>query len=92
MWHQTKAVNLEIRRVYKNNSIIEYLIINSLRNQITNLREIIDRAPLKETKLDESFQLKNHQFPSFRRDQISKGYGKKVFMIENLIVKDSESI
>ena len=58
--------------------IIGYLNINSLRNKIIDLREIMSKAPLDivcadEIKLDESFpnfqfHMENYQFPPFRRD------------------------
>ena len=77
--------------------IIGYLNINSLRNKIIDLREIMSKAPLDivcadETKLDESFpdfqfHMENYQFPPFRRDRNSKGVGKVVFVKNSLIAK-----
>lgn len=37
---------INIRHTYPNNLIIGYLNINSLRNEIISLREIIDKTPL----------------------------------------------
>ena len=67
---------IELRNKYLNNLIKGYcyLIINSLRSKIVDLRETISKAPLDivcidETKLDESFpdfqfHMENYQFPS----------------------------
>ena len=56
---------INIRRTYPNNSIIGYLNINSLRNEIISLRDktTLDILGVDETKLDENlpdlqFQLK----------------------------------
>ena len=48
---------IELRNKYPNKPIIGYLNINSLRNKIVDLREIMSKAPLDivcidETKLD----------------------------------------
>ena len=96
---------IELRNKYMNNPIIGYLNINSLRNKIIDLREIMTKGPLvlvciDETKLDESFpafqfHLENYQFPLFRRDRNSKVGCKLVFAKNGLIakrVKDLETI
>ena len=51
---------INLRKLYTNNPIIEYLNINSLKNKITQLREVCRKAPIDvlcidETKLDASF-------------------------------------
>ena len=78
---------INIRRTYPNNSIIGYLNINSLRNEIISLRDktTLDILGVDETKLDENlpdlqFQLKYDQFPQLLRDRNSKGGGKMVFV------------
>ena len=68
---------IELRNKYLNNPIIGYLNINSLRNKLIDLREIMTKAPLDivcidETQLAESFpdfqfNMENYQFPPFRR-------------------------
>ena len=96
---------IELRNKYLNNPVIGYLNINSLRNKIIDLREIMSKAPhdivcTDETKLDESFpdfhfHMESYQFPPFRRDRNSKGGGKLVFVKNGLIakrVKDLETI
>ena len=55
---------INLRRAYQNNPLIAYLSINSLREKITSLREILKKAKtdllsIDETKLDSSFP--NHQ-------------------------------
>ena len=51
---------INLRKLYTNNPIIGYLNINSLKNKITQLREVSRKAPIdlfciNETKLDTSF-------------------------------------
>ena len=90
---------INIRRTYPNNSIIGYLNINSLRNEIISLRDktTLDILGVDETKLDENlpdlqFQLKYDQFPQFLRDRNSKGGGKMVFAKQELLVKRIQSL
>ena len=88
---------IKVRETYSKNPILGYLNINSLRNKIINLRDIvakvrIDILCVDETKLDESFPdsqflIENYQFPLFRRDRNSKGGGKIVYVREGLISK-----
>ena len=88
---------IELRNKYLNNPVIGYLNINSLRNKIIDLREIMSKAPLDivcidETKLHESFpdfqfHMESYQFPPFRRDRNSKGGGKLVFVKNGLNAK-----
>ena len=69
---------INLRKLFSNNSIIGYLNTNSLRNEITKLREVcrkarIDLLCIDETKLDASFpdaqfSIKGYQYPPFRRD------------------------
>ena len=52
----------------------------------------LDIVCIDKTKLDESFpdfqfHMENYQFPSFQRDQNSKGGGKLVFVKNGLIAK-----
>ena len=82
--------------------MIGYLNINSFRNKIHSLCELVLLAPLDifcidETKLDDSFpnlqfHIENYQFPPFRRDRNSKGAGKIVFVKEGLIAKRLKEI
>lgn len=93
---------IDLRNKYPYNPIIGYLNINSLRNKIIDLREVIKKAPLDifcidETKLDESypdwqFKIENYQFPPFRRDKKPKSGGKMVFVKKGLIVKRIKSL
>ena len=67
----------ELRNKYLNNPVMGYLNINSLRNKLIDLREIMTKAPLDivcidETQLAESFpnfqfNMENYQFPPFGR-------------------------
>ena len=77
--------------------MIAYLNINSLREKIVSLREVLIKAKLDvlcvdEAKLDASFpdhqfKIEGYQFPPLRKDRISKGVGKLVFIREGFIVK-----
>ena len=75
--------------------------INSIRNKIISLRELVNKSPIDilcidENKIDESFPdsqffLGNYQFPSYRRDRNSKGGGKIVYVRQGLISKRLKS-
>ena len=86
-----------IREQYTNNLVLGYLNINSLKNKIINLREVVDKVLIDilcidETKLDDTFpdaqfKINNYQYPPFRRDRNSKGGGKIVYIRQGLISK-----
>ena len=67
---------INLRKLYINNPIIGYLNINSLRNKITQLREVCGKPPIDllcidETKLDASFSdaqfhIEGYQYLPFR--------------------------
>ena len=86
---------INLRRAYQNNPLIAYLNINSLREKIISLREIlkktkIDVLCIDETKLDSSFpnhqfKIEGYQFPPLRRDRNSKGGREMVFVWEGFI-------
>ena len=88
---------IDLRKLYNNNPIIGYLNINSLRNKITQFREVCGKAPIDllcidETKLDASFpdaqsHIEGYQYPPFRRDHDKNGGGKMVFLREVVIAK-----
>ena len=88
---------IDLRKLYNNNPIIGYLNINSLRNKITQFREVCGKAPIDllcidETKLDASFpdaqfHLEGYQYPPFRQDRENNGGGKMTFIKEGLIAK-----
>ena len=77
--------------------MIAYLNINSLREKIVSLREVLIKAKLDvlcvdKTKLDASFldhqfKIEGYQFPPLRRDRNSKRGGKMVFIREGFYVK-----
>ena len=77
--------------------MIAYLNINSLREKIVSLREVLIKAKLDvlcvdETKFDASFpdhqfKIEGYQFPTLRRDRNSKGGGEMVFIREGFVVK-----
>ena len=83
--------------MYTNNAIVGYLNINSLRNKITQLKEVCRKAPIEllctdETKFDVSFpdaqfHIAVYQYPLFRRDRDKNGGGKMIFIREGLIAK-----
>ena len=87
----------KLRKAYPNNPIIDYLNINSLKEKIICLRDIISTAKIDilcidETKLDTNFRdsqfrINGYQFPLFRKDQDSKSGGKIVFVREGIVAK-----
>ena len=86
-----------LKNNYPLNPFIGYLNINSLRNKIVHLREILRISPLEilcidETKLDSSFpdkqfEINEYQFPPYRRDRNRNGGGKMVFIKQGIINK-----
>ena len=66
---------IKIREQYTNNLVLGYLNINSLKNKIINLREVVDKVLIDilcidETKLDDTFpdaqfKINNYQYPPF---------------------------
>ena len=77
---------IDLRKRFPFNPLIGYININSLKEKVIPLREILSNAPIDvlcvdETKLDSSFpdhqfKIEGYQFPPFRRDRNSKGGGK----------------
>ena len=88
---------INLRKLYTNNAIVGYLNINSLRNKITQLKEVCRKAPIEllctdETKFDVSFpdaqfHIAVYQYPLFRQDRDKNGGGKMIFIREGLIAK-----
>ena len=81
---------INLRTAYQNNPLIAYLNINSLREKIISLKEVLMKVNLDvlcigKTKLDSSFpdhqfKIEGYQFPPLRTDRNSKGGGKMVFI------------
>ena len=76
---------INLRKAYQNNPLNGYININSLREKIVSLTEVLSKAPIDicvdKTKLDASFpdhqfKISGYQFPPLRRDRNSKGGGK----------------
>ena len=74
---------INLRKAYQNNPLIGNININSLREKIISLREVL-KAPIDicvdETKVDASFpdhrfKVSRYQFPPLRNDQYSKRGG-----------------
>ena len=75
--------------------------INSIRNKIISLRELVNKAPIDilcidETKIDQSFPdsqffIKNYEFPPYRGDRNSEGGGKIVYVTQGFISKRLKS-
>ena len=92
---------LNLRKAYQNNPLIGYININSLREKIVSLREVLSKASIDilrvyETKLDASFpehqfKISGYQFPTIIRDHNSKGGGKTDFVHEGFIVKQMKN-
>ena len=80
---------------------IGYLSINSLRNKLIDLREImskvsLDIACIDETKLDESFpdsqfHIENYQFPRFGEIEIEKLLVDQFFKKMAPLLKESKT-
>ena len=101
--HQTNDFDSDIDdlinliKAYQNHPLIVYVNINSLKEKIVSLREILSKASIDilsvdETKLNASFpdhQLKisGYQWPPIRKDRNSKGGGKIVFLRKDFIAK-----
>ena len=86
----------ENRLKYVNNSLIGYLNINSLRNKIVDLREIIlelslEYLVLSETKIDKSFPTAQFYIKGYevraRRDRDKHGSGLIEFVKNGFISK-----
>ena len=79
---------IKMREVYFKSPVLDYSKVNSLRNRIVSLRDVVAKVPIHilwrdETKLDDSFSdlqflIQNYQFPPFRSDRNSKTGGKIV--------------
>ena len=81
-----------MREVYSKNPILGYVNINSLRNKIVRLRDVVAKDPINilcidETKFDSQFFIENYQSPPFRMDRNSKRSGKIVYVRQGLISK-----
>ena len=88
---------INLRKAYQNNPLIGYININSLREKIVSLREVLSKAPIDILRVDEikvdagypdhQFKISGYRFPPLRRNRNSKGWGKIVFVREGVIVK-----
>ena len=81
-----------MREVYSKNPILGYVSINSLRNKIVRLRDVVAKDPINilcidETKCHSELLIENYQSPPFRRDRNSKRSGKIVYVRQGLISK-----
>ena len=92
---------INLRKAYQDNPLIGYININSLREKIVSVREVLSKTPIDilcvdEAKLDASFpyhqfKISAYQFPPLRRDRNSKGGGEIVFICEGFIVKQMKN-
>ena len=83
---------VKMREVYSKNPILGYVSINSLRNKIVRLRDVVAKDPINilcidETKCHSELLIENYQSPPFRRDRNSKRSGKIVYVRQGLISK-----
>ena len=83
---------VKMREVYSKNPILGYVNINSLRNKIVRLRDVVAKDPINilcidETKFDSQSFIENYQSPPFRMDRNSKRSGKIVSVRQGLISK-----
>ena len=93
---------INLRKAYQNNPLIGYINVDSLREKIIILRELLSKAPIDilcvdETKLHASFphhqfKVSEYQFPPPRRDRNSKGGGGNNFCLEGYYCKTNEKI
>ena len=85
-----------LRKLYTNNPIIGYLNINSLRDKITQLREVYWKAPIDllcidETKLSVLSQISNftsNVSPPFRRNRDKNGGRKCMIFIKRALIAE----
>ena len=85
-----------LRKLYTNNPIIGYLNINSLRDKITQLREVYWKAPIDllcidETKLSVLSQISNFTSnvnPPFRRNRDKNGGRKFMIFIKRALIAE----
>ena len=105
--HQTNDFDCDIdglinlRKTYPSNPLNGYININSLREKIVSLRELLSKASIDilrvdEKKLDASFpdhqfKISGYQFPRIRKYRNSKG-GGIVFVREGFIVKQMRNV
>ena len=93
---------MNLRKLCTNNPVVGYLKINSLRNNITQLRDVCGTAPadwlcIDETKLDASSQMLNFTMKvistprPFRRDGEKNSGEKMIFSRVGLVAKRSYS-
>ena len=88
---------LDFRKRFPYYSLIGRIDINSIKEKLIPVMEVLPNAPIDilcvdETKLDSSFpdlqfKIQGYQFPSFRRDRNSKSGGKSFYLREGFIVK-----
>ena len=81
---------INLRKLYANNPIIGYLNINSLRNKVTQLRDVCRKAPIEllcinETKLhasfpDAQFHIEGYEYSPFRQHRDKNGGGKRFLL------------
>ena len=81
----------DARLRYLKRSLFAYLNVNSLKNKVTDLKEIVgylslDYLVLSETKLDDSFPLAQFSLPNYgiRATNSDKNYGKNCYL-DNLV-------
>ena len=85
----------ELKSKNLKNPFLCYLNINSLRNEIVDLRNVpaqtgIELLAVSETKLSENFPdaqfyVEGYNFPPYRRDRNTNGVGLMVFTKKDLI-------
>ena len=88
---------IDLRKRFLYNPLIGYININSLKEKVIPLREVLSNVPIDvlcvdETKLESSFldhqfKIEGYQFPPFRRDRNSKGGGKLVYLWEGFLAE-----
>ena len=91
-----KSLLQELRITCKENVLIAYLNINSIRNKLTALKEVIsdciDTLIIAETKLDESFHTSQlditGHIPPLRVDRNQHGGGILIYIIEGIPARE----
>ena len=92
---------INLRKAYQNNPLIGYFNINSLREIIVNLRNVLSKGSIDilrvdETKLDaifpdHQFKISGYQFPPIRGGLNSKGGGNS-FCSRRFYCKTNEKL
>ena len=84
-----------LRNYFSNNPFIAYLDINSMRNKITHLEDVLSKSPINIMCVDETkveSKLKGIKYPTLKRDRNSKLGGKNVYITGGPAVRSTKNL